>query len=339
MTAQYDNTQTTETLKDKRDSFRSGIEKATFEEQDVVPYIRVGSKPRDTVHTWTTEHYKEDGPENPPIEGDTIPPSAPDEEVAYSNRLQEFAKAASVSLMSEHGVTTHSNLEKMRRQLGVKMRRIMQLIEITTFDRQRSAAKTATIGQRLSSIPNYCYFNFVGPDNAALAAGGLDKGFTNSVVGGDNEDPVVLTQGALNSMCQKITANGGARNKKGMWLVGNSVLVDKVGAFAGDSQRYILAEDKGKGIDLSDEVSGWKSRSGYRFKFMSTEWMRKHTQNGKDAYDLLMLDPKQLRTHWSLRYKVLPYGRQGNSTAKLCESIYTISVGDPRCHAYFYSHI
>ena len=292
--------------------------------------IRTGEKPRAREHRWTTEQIKADGYPTPPVEGLVIAEAnitnfTPD---VYQNSCQEFYRAGSLSRRSQN-IDTASKMKEMRKQVALQMKYHMQEMEKVVFGRQATAAASGNVGTRMGAINNYLNVSNGNVVSNTGGAGGAGSATGASAIT-NGTAYVAFSKETLNSVLQTIKNQGVDSNTR-------LCMALSTGGRATVAQELFDTNYLRQDVNLNmptEYVQSYHSELGFKIELKDSANIESlpTVSNDANAFDVLLLDMKQIRKHYLQRTTMKDLANRGFADNFTIYTDMTVSTGNPLNH-------
>ena len=324
----FTNTMTSVDYKDIPDDWSMSAWILGKENMSILRMFRRGSKPLDDQYNWAADEIRTTTLGTAIIDGDRLEPKAGYASDRYSNYVQIWGDVASVGTVSKE-YKTASKDNTLGYQISAKVEKLMQEVQETVLSRQASVKPVGNTPGKVSAINNFLGGTGFNAVNATGQSGGeydSNTNLTTNITKGTSG--VALTEASVVKAMQAVQDQGCSETN--YCAISKNIVITGIGAFSTNSQRQIQV----RGSEISDYIDVYTLESGHRLKLITnTNAMNQPIGSGNDAsYDLLLVDPKYIRTHFVVPFKTKPMGTEGAAESARIVAAMTVSIDNPKRH-------
>lgn len=274
---------------------------------------------------WPVVDLQAPDPANRVVEGDSdVPNDDPTLATRLSNYTQISDKVAEVSHTHQAVDAAAKNIQRMAKQVTLKMREMKRDKEVMLLDNVPALAGSSGTARQTAGFPAFLKTNTVrGAGGADPTLSGTTEGFPNA--GATAGTPVDLLESALNDVIEECWQNG-AEPSIIMCNSGNKRLISST--FTGNSTRYKDSIDKKlvAAIDFYDSDFG-------ELTVVPNRFMRTNNPAGaNDSYNVFVMDPNFVRIAYLDEVQQKPLAETGHSMRTLVWCEYGLQVDTEAAH-------
>lgn len=274
---------------------------------------------------WPVVDLQDPDPNNRVVEGDS---DLDNDEATLATRLSNYTqisdKVAEVSHTHQAVDAAAQNVQRMAKQVTLKMREMKRDKEVMLLDNVPALAGSSGNARQTAGFPAFLKTNTVrGAGGTDPTLSGTTEGFPNAGAGAGT--PVALLEDSLNDVIQSCWENG-AEPSIIMCNSGNKRLISNT--FVGNSTRYKDAIDKKlvAAIDFYDSDFG-------ELTVVPNRFMRTNNPGGDDdSYNVFVMDPEFVRIAYLDEVQQKPLAETGHSMRTLVWCEYGLQVDTEAAH-------
>lgn len=275
-----------------------------------------------TFHEWPIVQLAAPDGANRVVEGDDDPAIDPG---TLPNRIGNYCqisdKTAKVSSTSEAVDSAAENIQKLTKQVALKLREIKRDMEVMLLQNIAADAGSSGNARVSAGLPAFLRTNTYGEAGGAdPTLSGTLNGFPDAPATGGTT-PVPMTEAVFKSIIQACWESGG-NPTIAMVNANNKTVISET--FTGATTRYKDAIDKTlvAAIDIYDSDFGRLSVVPNRFQ----------PTIAANNYAVYILDPDYVELAWLDSMKQKPLAETGHSHSRLVWGEYTLVVGNEAAH-------
>lgn len=278
-----------------------------------------------TLFDWPIVELQDPDDTNRVIEGDDDP--AVDDGtlgMRIGNHSQISDKIAKVSHTSEAVDAAAQNVQKMSKQIVLKMKEMKRDKEVMLLSNVVAVAGSTGVARQTAGFPAFLRTNTV------FGVGGADPTLSGTTEGTVNANatpgtPTLFLESQLNDVIEACW-NEGAEPSLIMVNGGNKRRISAT--FDGNSTRYKDAVDKKLVASIDFYSSDFGELTVVPNRFMPTN----NPGGANDSYNVFVLDPDYYRTAYLETVRQKPLAETGHSKATLVWCEYGLQVDNEAAH-------
>lgn len=275
-----------------------------------------------TYHEWPKVDLAAPSTTNRVVEGDDAPAT---DAGTLPNRLGNYTqisdKVAKVTHTSQAADSAAANIQRLNKQVALKLREIKRDIETMLLQNIAASAGSSGNARVAAGFPAFLRTNTHGEAGGSdPTLSGTTNGYPDAAAGGGTT-PVALTEARFKQIIQECWTAGG--NPTIAMVTGNNKTVISEN-FTGSTTRYKDAIDKTlvAAIDIYDSDFGRLSVVPNRFQ----------PTIASNNYAVYIIDPDYVEIAWLDAMQQKPLAETGHSKSRLVWGEYTLVVGNEAAH-------